>query len=190
MSNEASIRAHGGADREPAADGRRDAAVGLVDEADRLIAEALPPGRWPEDQVAEAFVVSGRLERALALYAQAMRLDPDEPAYPWNLASALGRLGLSDLALGFISRAIAAAERVGDRELSGSAAHLALAETALDADRPDQAVLAVARAKQLGAGSEELDHGARLVAEAAEQRGDLPTQIGLAAALVGRAREG
>jgi len=40
------------------------------------------------------------------LYSRAMRLDPDEAAYPWNLASVLNRLGLNDLSLGFMMRAI------------------------------------------------------------------------------------
>lgn len=50
--------------------------------------------------------MSGALERTLALYLQAIRLDPHEPAYPWNLASTLSRLGLNQIAFALIAQAI------------------------------------------------------------------------------------
>jgi tetratricopeptide (TPR) repeat protein len=78
-------------------------AEGLVGTADELLAEALATGSWPQAEIAERFLAEGKLDRALALYGRAMRLDPAEPAYPWNLALAINRLGLNDLALGFMA---------------------------------------------------------------------------------------
>jgi thioredoxin-like negative regulator of GroEL len=76
-----------------------------------------------------------------------MRLDPTEPAYPWNLGSAMNRLGLNDLALGFLTRAIHLAEQRGEREWSGPDAQLALAEVAIDAGEYDLALTALAHAR-------------------------------------------
>ncbi|MBA2428762.1 MAG: hypothetical protein H0V55_03445 [Thermoleophilaceae bacterium] len=126
------------------------AAVELVGEADDLVSEALKPGRWPQRRTVERFLEEDRLERVLTLYGRAMRLDPDEPAYPWNLASALNRLGLNDLSLGFMTRAIHAAHRIGDEDWCGPDAYLALAEIAIDADEGDIALTALARAQELG----------------------------------------
>jgi tetratricopeptide (TPR) repeat protein len=122
-------------------------AEALVGEADELLAEALTPGRWPEPETAERFLSEGKLDRVLALYGQAMRLDPSEPAYPWNLGSAMNRLGLNDLALGFLARAIHLAEQSGEREWSGPDAQLALAEVAIDAGEYDLALTALAHAR-------------------------------------------
>lgn len=122
-------------------------AEALVSEADELLADALGPGQWPESEVAEHFLSQGNLDRVLALYGQAMRLDASEPAYPWNLASAMNRLGLNDLALGFLTRAIHLAEQRGEREWSGPDAQLALAEVAIDAGEYDLALTALAHAR-------------------------------------------
>ena len=119
----------------------------LVGEADELLATVLGPGEWPATEVTERFLSEGKLDRVLGLYGQAIRLDPTEPAYPWNLASALNRLGLNDLALGFISRAIHLAEKSGDSEWSGPDAQLALAEVAIDAGEHDLALTALAHAQ-------------------------------------------
>ena len=118
----------------------------LVDDADALVDEVLSPGRWPQQKTVDRFLKGDRLERVLSLYERAMRLDPGEPAYPWNLASTLDRLGLSDLALGYMARAIQVAEETGDDEWAGADAHLALAEIALRAGETDLALTALASA--------------------------------------------
>jgi tetratricopeptide (TPR) repeat protein len=99
------------AGRRAAADSPIAEAVELVNEADRLVFDILKPGRWPQRRTVERFLGDDRLERVLLLYLRAMRLDPDEAAYPWNLASVLNRLGLNDLSLGFMTRAIHAVPR-------------------------------------------------------------------------------
>ena len=91
-------------ERDRAGDPEERAAL-LVREADEFMADVLRPGRWPQRRTIERFLDGDRLDRVLALYREAMRLDPLEPAYPWNLASALRRLGLNDLALSFVERA-------------------------------------------------------------------------------------
>lgn len=125
-------------------------AVELVSAADELVAEVLQPGRWPQRRTVERFMEDDRLERVLALYGRAIRLDPDEPAYPWNLSATLSKLGLSDLALAFMTRAVHVAERVGDEEWSDFDAHVALAELAVDAGEPEMALMAIVRAQELG----------------------------------------
>ena len=112
--------------------------------------DILKPGRWPQRRTVERFLGDDRLERVLLLYSRAMRLDPDEAAYPWNLASVLNRLGLNDLSLGFMTRAIHAAHRIGDQDWCGPDAYLALAEIAIDADERDIALTALARAQEQG----------------------------------------
>src|SRR5689334_21895628 len=139
MNNEANTPEPAGADPEVVAKAEQ-----LVGEADGLLASVLGPGEWPTNQAAERFLSEGSLDRVLALYGQAMRLDPTEPAYPWNLASALNRLGLNDLALGFIARAIHLAQQSGEREWSGPGAQLALAEVAIDSGEYDLALTALA----------------------------------------------
>jgi hypothetical protein len=54
-----------------------------------------------------------------------MELDPEEPAFPWNLASSLSRLGLNALALAYIEEAIRVASETGDSEWADAYAHLA-----------------------------------------------------------------
>jgi hypothetical protein len=70
----------------------------LGDEADEFLGEYVAPGRWPQAKTVERFLGDGGLERLLSLYGQAMARDPGEPAYPWNLSSALRRLGQLELA--------------------------------------------------------------------------------------------
>lgn len=142
MNNEANTPEPAGAGPEAVAKAER-----LAGEADELLATVLGPGEWPATEAAERFLSEGKLDRVLGLYGQAIRLDPTEPAYPWNLASALNRLGLNDLALGFISRAIHLAEQSGDSEWSGPDAQLALAEVAIDAGEHDLALTALAHAQ-------------------------------------------
>jgi tetratricopeptide (TPR) repeat protein len=119
----------------------------LVGDADELLADVLPPGEWPEPRAVEGFLSEGKLDRVLALYGQAMRLDPQEPAYPWNLGSALNRLGVNDLALGFMARANHLAAANGEDEWSGADVQLALAEVAIDAGDYDVALTALAHAR-------------------------------------------
>jgi tetratricopeptide (TPR) repeat protein len=118
----------------------------LVDDADALVHEVLSTGRWPQQKTVDRLLKGDRLERVLSLYERAMRLDPGEPAYPWNLASTLDRLGLSDLALGYMVRAIQVAEETGDDEWAGADAHVALAEIALRTGETDLALTALASA--------------------------------------------
>lgn len=127
----------------------------LADEADELLAAPLAPGHWPDPEEAGEFLAQGKLDRVLALYGRAMRLDPGESAYPWNLATAMSRLGLSDLALAFMTRAVHVAGAAGEDDWTGPDAQLALAEVAIDAHEPDLALTALARARALD------DRGAR-----------------------------
>lgn len=148
MSNESST--HGQSVSGRRSDAKRGAeAAELVGEADELVAEVLKPGRWPQRRTVERFLDGDRLERVLSLCGRAMRLDPDEAAYPWNLASTLNRLGLNDLALGFITRAIHLAETAGDKEWSGADAYLAKAEIAINAGETDIALTSLAKAMDL-----------------------------------------
>jgi tetratricopeptide (TPR) repeat protein len=142
MNNEANTPEPEGADREAAAK-----AETLVGEADELLVDAFGPGEWPEAEAADRFLSEGKLDRVLALYGQAMRLDAGEPAYPWNLGSAMNRLGLNDLALGFLTRAIHLADERGEDQWSGPDAQLALAEVAIDAGEYDLALTALAHAR-------------------------------------------
>lgn len=155
----------------------------LVDEASALIAEVLAPGRWPQARTVERFLEGDRLERVLSLYARAMAADPDEVSYPWNLASTLNRLGLNDLALGFIARAIHLAELEGDEEWSGSAVYLAMAEIAVDAGEPDVALTALARAREMETGARVDEDVARLLDEIRKSSRDSNPQGSLAASL-------
>jgi tetratricopeptide (TPR) repeat protein len=101
-----------------------------------------------------------------------MRLDADEPAYPWNLASAMNRLGFNDLALGFLSRAIHLAEQRGESEWSGPDAQLALAEVAMDAGEYDLALTALAHAREADEASDIWDQVKDLLIEIGRQRKD------------------
>jgi tetratricopeptide (TPR) repeat protein len=178
MSNEGNTR--GPVDVAPEAVAReRD----LVGEADGLLADVLAPGDWPEADAVEAFLGAGALDRVLSLYGQAMRLAPEEPAYPWNLASALNRLGINDLALGFMIRAINLAAADGDEEWSGLDAQLALAEVAIDAGDYDLALTALAHAQamdpQRGSGA----HITELLEAVRSERDDPQPQASLASLL-------
>lgn len=178
MSREANTRGHEGAGPEAVAKAEE-----LIGEADVLLADALKAGEWPEPEVAERFLSEGKLDRVLALYGQAIRLDPTEPAYPWNLASALNRLGLNDLALGFLARAIHLAERSGEPEWSGPGAQLALAEVAIDAGEYDLALTALAHAR---AGDAQNGHATQiedLLKEVRNERDDPRPQASLASLL-------
>src|SRR5665811_2195008 len=142
MSNAGNTREPEGADREAAGKAEQ-----LVGEADELLTNAFGPGEWPEAEAAKHFLSAGKLDRVLALYGQAMRLDADEPAYPWNLGSAMNRLGLNDLALGFLARAIHLAAQRGESEWTGPDPQLPLAEVAIDAGECDLALTALAHAR-------------------------------------------
>lgn len=162
-------------------------AAALVDEADALVAEVLAPGRWPQARTVQRFVEGDRLERVLARYTRAMRLDPDEPAYPWNLASTLNRLGLNHLALGFMAQAIHTAQRAGEEEWSGADAFLALAEIALDAEETDLALTSIARAQELqGNDPARREHARRLLEEVKRSSNDPSPQVSLAQRLLQR----
>jgi tetratricopeptide (TPR) repeat protein len=178
MSSEANTPEPVDAGREVAAK-----AEALVGEADELLADALEPGQWPEVEVAERFLSEGKLDRVLALYGQAMRLDASEPAYPWNLASAMNRLGLNDLALGFLTRAIHLAEQRGEREWSGPDAQLALAEVAIDAGEYDLALTALAHARADDDRNGREAQIGDLLKEVRSERDDPQPQVSLASLL-------
>lgn len=61
----------------------------------------------------------------------------------------MNRLGLNDLALGFIARAIHLAEQSGESEWSGPGAQPALAEVAIDAGEYDLVLTALATRGQM-----------------------------------------
>lgn len=114
--------------------------------AEKVISEVLGAGRWPRSQTVEKFIESGRLEKVLILYTAAIELDPDEPAYPWNLASTLRRLGLNDLALAFIERAVRVGRRIDPAEWATPGTYLAWADVAIDAEQYEVALIPIARA--------------------------------------------
>jgi hypothetical protein len=78
-----------------------------------------------------------------------MEAEPKEASYPWNLASSLDRLGVPDLAIAYMRRAIRLAEEAGDEEWSGAAAQLALADIAINARDLDIATLAIDQARRI-----------------------------------------
>ena len=178
MNNEANTPEPEGAGPEAVAKAER-----LVGEADELLATVLGPGEWPATEAAERFLSEGKLDKVLGLYGRAIRLDPAEPSYPWNLASALNRLGLNDLALGFIARAIHLARQSGESEWSGPGAQLALAEVAIDAGEYDLALTALAHAR---ADDQRNGHAAQiedLLKEVRNERDDPRPQTSLASLL-------
>lgn len=124
-------------------------AAELVREADEVLLEFAKPGRWPQARTVQRFKEAERLETVLARYSTAMKLDPTEPACPWNLASSLHRLGYSEIALSFIERAISLAREAGEDEWADAGAHLAWADMAVTAGHYDAALLALARANAL-----------------------------------------
>ncbi len=125
----------------------------LVDEAEAILGGYLVAGKWPNARVARKFRESDDLQMVLSLYTRAMEDDPDEPAYPWNLASSLDRLRLPDLALVYIRRAIRVGEQAGDREWSGAGAYLACADIALRAGEPEVAEWAIEKAREIDTGA-------------------------------------
>lgn len=167
--------------REPVENGRK--AEQLVGEADELLTSALAPGHWPELEEVERFLAEGKLDRVLALYGQAIRLEPKEPSYPWNLGSTLNRLGLNDLALGFLSRAIHLAAEHGEDEWSGPDAQLALAEVAIDAGEYDLALTALAHARADDSQNGREDQIADLLKEVRNDQHDPQPQASLASLL-------
>jgi tetratricopeptide (TPR) repeat protein len=175
MSNEANTREPEGIAPEAAARAEQ-----LVGEADELLAGALAPGHWPDAETTERFLAEGKLDRVLALYGQAMRLDAGEPAYPWNLASALNRLGVNDLALGFMTRAIHLADERGEADWSGHDAQLALAEVAVDAGEYDFALIALAHARAEDESSDLGDRVKDLLSEVSSEQSDPRPQASLA----------
>jgi hypothetical protein len=112
-----------------------------------------------------------------------MRLDPQEPSYPWNLASALNRLGINDLALGFMVRAINSAASDGDEEWSGLDAQLALADVAIDAGDYDFALTALAHAQAADPGADGGAQITELLEAVRAERNDPQPQASLASLL-------
>jgi tetratricopeptide (TPR) repeat protein len=178
MSNARDTRKPEDADREAVAKAEQ-----LVGEADELLVDAFGPGEWPEAEATERFLSEGKLDRVLALYGQAMRLDAVEPAYPWNLGSAMNRLGLNDLALGFLTRAIHLAAQRGQSEWSGPDAQLALAEVAIDAGEYDLALTALAHARADDQQNGREAQIGELLKEVGTERDDPQPQVSLASLL-------
>jgi tetratricopeptide (TPR) repeat protein len=171
--------------------GDRRRAGELVDEAEELLGSVMGPGELPGPPAVGGFFADGRYARVLALYSQAMRLDPDEPAYPWNFGAALRQLGDSELALTFISRAVEVSRRTGDDEWLGAAANLAVAEAALDANKPEVALLALVRAREYGdLTASDRRQGDRLLEELGPVREELRRRMVAAAELASGPAEG
>jgi len=124
----------------------------LVGEAEAVLGRHLGPAQWASARTARRFRESGDLQLVLSLYTRAMEDEPDEPAYPWNLASSLDRLRLPDLALVFVRRAIRVAEETGDHDWAGADVHLAWADIALRAGEPEVAERAIERAREVEPG--------------------------------------
>jgi tetratricopeptide (TPR) repeat protein len=149
-SNAVSTSRRGVVDRPGAGDdGALERTARLADEAEEILGRYLAPGRLPSARVARKFREDGDLQIVLALYERAMQADPDEHAYPWNLASSLDRLRLPDLALIYARRAIRVAEETGEREWAGGDAHLAWADIAIRAGEPEIAARAIERAREV-----------------------------------------
>jgi tetratricopeptide (TPR) repeat protein len=154
----------------------RNRARALVNQADGLLAGVLDPTSWQGDRRrVAAFLSSADFERFLGLYLRAMDLDPREPAYPWNLGSALSRTGRPDLALAFVGRAIKTGEEIGDEEWAGPDAYLFWADTAIKAGQDDLAWVAIARAVSQAPDDDETGDAAvallKALADARKQRG-------------------
>lgn len=129
----------------------------LVNQARDLADWLLPPDRWePKKRDLREFLRHGGFEEFLHLYMTAIALDPEEPSYPWNLASALRRLGRPELALAFVGHAIAIGERQQDPDRSGPDEYLVWAETAAHARQQDVAFLALATALEKAPDDEEV----------------------------------
>lgn len=178
MTNDANTRKPEAADREAV-----DKAEALVGDAYALLGDAFGPGEWPEADAVDRFLSEGKLDRVLALYGQAMRLDAGEPAYPWNLGSAMNRLGLNDLALGFLTRAIHLSDQRGEGQWSGPDAQLAVAEVAIDAGEYDLALTALAHARADDEGNGREAQIGDLLKEVRSERDDPQPQVSLASLL-------
>jgi tetratricopeptide (TPR) repeat protein len=124
-------------------------AARLVEHAEELLGRYLRPGRRATARARQRFLLGDALQTVLGDYTRAMEKDPAEPAYPWNLASSLDRLGLPDLAVCFIRRAIRVAGETGDDEWAGADAHLAWADLAIRAGEPETAAIAIGHARNL-----------------------------------------
>jgi hypothetical protein len=118
-------------------------------EADELIAAVSDASGAARTAAVDRFLHGGILERVLSLYSQAMWDEPLEPAYPWNLAVSLDRLGLSELALPFMGRAVRAADAEGDHEFGGVHGYIAWAEVAINANQPEFAAALLNQARAL-----------------------------------------
>ena len=128
-------------------------AAQLAERAEEILGGYLQPASWATARVARRFRESGDLETVLSLYAQAMADDPQEPAYPWNLASSLDRLQLPDLALVFLRRAIRIGEETGDGDWTGAGVYLGWADVAIRAGEPAMAELAIEKAREADPGA-------------------------------------
>ncbi len=171
-------------------DGSRRSALALVKEAGRILTRYLRPASHPREETRTRFVQSGDLERVLVLITQAIELDPDEPAYPWNLASSLRRLDQPQFALAFIEQAIRVATEVGDSEWADEHVHLAWADTALAARQFDVALVALARAREKTHDVDVLAETSRLAAAVAHESGDERRAQALAVGARPRAENG
>ncbi len=178
MTNEANTRKPEGADHEAV-----DKAAALVGDADALLSDAFGPGEWPDADAVDRFLSEGKLDRVLALYGQAMRLDAGEPAYPWNLGSAMNRLGLNDLALGFLTRSIHLSDQRGESQWSGPDAQLAVAEVAIDAGEYDLALTTLAHARADDEGNGREAQIGDLLKQVRSERDDPQPQVSLASLL-------
>ena len=144
----------------------------LVNKADELLAGILEPTSWqPDSRRRAAFINSEDFDRILGLYIRAMDLDALEPAYPWNLGSALNRLGRPDLALAFIGRAVKTAEKVGDDDWADADGYLLWAETAINAGQDEIAFVVIMKAVEQAPEDEETHEAAvRLLKALADVR--------------------
>ncbi|HZA89224.1 MAG TPA: hypothetical protein VE401_03245 [Solirubrobacterales bacterium] len=82
-----------------------------------------------------------------------------------------------------MTRAIHVAQRTGDHEWAGADAYVALAEIAIDAQEPDVALIALARAQASGNGVRADNAVARLLREIRESSDDPNPQVSLAGLL-------
>lgn len=146
----------------------------LVLEADALLGDVVGPGTHPRASTISRFEAGGGLERVLSLYLRAMRLDPAEPSYPWNLASSMSRVGQHHLALAFIEKAITVAHATGDEEWADAYAHMAWADVAIRAEQWEVALIALAGAWRLARDDQSRRDIDRLKAKIAERSTQAP----------------
>jgi hypothetical protein len=84
----------------------------------------------------------------------------------------LRRIGQNELALEFLTRAIQIGATAGEEDFSGPDAFLALAEAALDAGEHDLALVAIARARDLGEDREDVEAYVRRLLTEIDPEGD------------------